>query len=189
MKVKVIISEQICRSGISDKKSHGLWLYHSYNRRHTYRRMTSMIRPSCNAHYERKHPHRVLIASCVSSSAGLERLKDAQGGQAVRLLEQSQLSASTAIPLAAAYNKAEPSTPAADHTEFDHDLRICVDSALARVLFISSTKGDRTYACSLNSRIKSFYIANSYSHNFFFNLNASITRPIHRIAHSVEVPH
>jgi cell wall-associated NlpC family hydrolase len=69
----------------------------------------------------------------VSSSEGLARLKDAQGGQAVRLLEQSKTSASNSLPLAAAYNKAEPSTPAAEHTEFDHDLRICVDSALARV--------------------------------------------------------
>lgn len=51
----------------------------------------------------------------------------------MRLLEQSKVSANNSIPLAAAYNKAEPSTPAAEHTEFDHDLRICIDTALARV--------------------------------------------------------
>lgn len=66
-------------------------------------------------------------------AAGLVRLKDGQAGQAVRLLEESRRCASAAIPLAAAYNKAEPSSPAADHTEFDRDLNICVDAALARV--------------------------------------------------------
>lgn len=81
-------------------------------------------------------PHRcpqARLAQLLLCGAGLAQLKEGQGGVAVRLLEQSKVSASESIPLAAAYNKAEPSTPAAEHTEFDHDLRICVDSALARV--------------------------------------------------------
>ena len=75
------------------------------------------------------------VLKILSAPAGLAKLKEAQGGQAVRLLEQSKTVANGAIPLAAAYNKAEPSTPAAEHAEFGHDLRICVDSALARVRF------------------------------------------------------
>lgn len=62
-------------------------------------------------------------------------LKETQGGNALRLLEEAKRLAAGAIPLAAAYNKAEPSTPAATHTEFDRDLNICVDAALARVRF------------------------------------------------------
>ncbi len=64
---------------------------------------------------------------------GLARLKEAEGGQAVRLLEESKIVAHDALPLAAAYNKAPASTPAADHAEFDNDLRICVDSAFTKV--------------------------------------------------------
>ena len=66
-------------------------------------------------------------------AAGLTRLKEGQAGQAVRLLEEARKYASDAIPLAAAYNRADPSTPAADHTEFDRDLKICIDASLSRV--------------------------------------------------------
>ena len=70
------------------------------------------------------------------SLAGLVRLKETQAGQAVRLLEESKFQVFGALPIAAAYNKAKPSTPAADHKEFDADLSICVDSALARVRWL-----------------------------------------------------
>lgn len=66
------------------------------------------------------------------ADSGLHRLKEGQAGQAVRLLEEARRLASEALPLAAAYNRAEPSTPAADHTEFDRDLTICIDAAASR---------------------------------------------------------
>lgn len=69
---------------------------------------------------------------------GLARLKEGEAGQAVRLQEESKAVAHGAIPLAAAFNKAQPSSPAADHGEFDNDLRICVDSAFTKVGSISS---------------------------------------------------
>ena len=72
--------------------------------------------------------------------AGLARLKEGEGGQAVRLLEESKALATKALPMAAAYNKAQPSTPAADHAEFDADLRICVDTALTKVKAIAKSK-------------------------------------------------
>ena len=71
---------------------------------------------------------------------GLTRLKEGEAGQAVRLLEESQAVAHSALPAAAAYNKAQPSTPAADHAEFDSDLRICIDSALAKVISYDSIR-------------------------------------------------
>lgn len=77
-----------------------------------------------------------VVLTCIACCIGLVRLEEAEGGQAVRLLEESKSFASRAIPLAAAYNKTQPSTPAADHAEFDTDLRICVDNALARVRFL-----------------------------------------------------
>ena len=69
----------------------------------------------------------------ISVLTGLARLKEGEAGQAVRLLEESKAVAHGALPLAAAYNKAAPSTPAADHAEFDNDLRICVESAFTKV--------------------------------------------------------
>ena len=82
------------------------------------------------------------------------RLKETQAGQAVRLLEESKFQVFGALPIAAAYNKAEPSTPAADHKQFDADLSICVDSALARVrwLILFRVKGlGVRFGCSLFS--------------------------------------
>ena len=73
----------------------------------------------------------------VHDFTGLARLKEGEGGLAVRLLEESKAVAHDAIPLAAAYNKASPSTPAAEHAEFDNDLRICVESALSKVILVS----------------------------------------------------
>ena len=69
---------------------------------------------------------------------GLNELSQQQAGRAERLLEEAKRSAKAAVPAAAAYNKAEPSTPAADHKEFDTDLNICMESAATKVRATSS---------------------------------------------------
>lgn len=68
-----------------------------------------------------------------SYCSGLSKLKEDKGGEAVKLINEAQNEAKQSIPLAANFNKAEPSTPAAEHSEFDADLKICVESALKRV--------------------------------------------------------
>ena len=89
----------------------------------------------------------------------MDRLKAGEGGQAVRLLEESKAMANSALPIAAAYNKAQPATPAADHAEFDSDLRICIDSALAKVrpalLLYTATLYMQCYLKHLYSSVKS----------------------------------
>ena len=70
-----------------------------------------------------------ILCNCV----GLDKLRSDQAGQALKFISDAQMEAKGSIPLAAAYNKAQPSTPAADHAEFDLDLKVCVEGAQNRV--------------------------------------------------------